>query len=331
MKNKILVFLLVISFILSGCSQSLEYDIEQDVFLIDGVSVTVGMTNALFYAFEQQQNELYQSLLSDEFWDTICFEDPAMTYAEYEKEYIFFENLINMFILANLWEDEHELEEDEMNIIEDYADSYISSLDETTLALLEITEDDALALSTACYEALLMREEIISETTITISEEEIRVASVLFVYFETEDEANEYISALEEGQDADSLTSMAASYYQRNVSREDIEDETVREAVFALKEGMYTDVLETSDGYLVAVLKDAYLDELSEARREELLFELEQEQIEEICEAYIDEATIYVNQELWDGYELKQEELPDGVSAIYDIFSQIQDYLQQEE
>lgn len=307
--------------LLCGCGKKLPYDSAADVFLIGDVHVTLGMMNALFYAFEEQQNVQNEPLYGGQFWDMVCFENPEITYGEYEKEYIFYENLMNMFCLSELWSASHTLSEEEMRAVSECASSYISGLDSETQTLLGITQEDALALCTACYTAILMQEELGREADLVISEEEIRVITVSEAYFETEEEAQAFAAGIDEGQDADSLSASAKQYLQENLTRDDIEDEAYCEAVFALRERERTDVLQTADGYLVAVLTDAFQDELSEKRRQELLLERRKERIGQACADYQAQTDIYISQKLWQSYTLKMQELPKGVSNLYETFA----------
>ncbi len=328
MKTKILMPLLITAAALSGCSKGHPYDAETDVFWIEGTKVSVGMTNALFYAFEEQQNSQNQPMFGDQFWNSVCFENPDMTYGEYEKEFVFFENLMNMFCLSKIWESSHTLSSEETELIARYAGDYMAGLDQETSQFLGLSQEDALALCEACYCALNMQQELGNQTSMVISEEEIRVVTVLEAYFQTREEAEAYISGLDEGQDPEILSSAAVRVSQENLTREEIESDSFREAVFSLREGMHTDVLGTEDGYLVAVLMDAFQDELSEAHRQELLSARRQERISQACEDYRAEAEIYISQELWQSYAFKTEELPEGVLNINDTFNQMEEIIE---
>lgn len=323
MKYKFVMMALLMTAALSGCSKHLPYDSTADVFLIEDTHVTIGMANTLFYAFEEQQNEQNQPLYGEQFWSLKCFENPDITYGEYEKEYIFYEDLMNMFCLSKLWNASHTLSSGETAAVSRCAADYMAGLDQETVDFLGITQSDALALCEACYSALLMQQELNAKTSVVISEEEIRVITVLEAYFATKDEAEAYISGLDEGQDADSLSASAKKYFQENLTRDEIEDTVFREAVFSVKEGMHTDIISTEEGYLVAILTDAFQDELSEKRRQALLSERQQECFKQACEDYRAEAEIYISEELWQGYELQMQELPEGVLNIYDTFAEL--------
>lgn len=263
MRRKVSLILPAIALLLVGCQSELPYDAEEEVFLIGETSVTTGMVNTLFYAFE---NELYaenSELYGDDFWDEVVFTDPDMTYAEYEKEYIFYENTLNMFILSNLWEEDNSLSEDEIELINEYADSYMAQVSDETLDFLGVSEDEIYDLCKSCYCALLEREKISDEVSTVISEEEIRVITAFEAYFETESEAEEFIEGLDAGGDASSLSSGATRTLTENLTREDIEDEDFKEEIFSIKEGEHTGVYSTDEGYLVAVLTDSYQDDLS--------------------------------------------------------------------
>lgn len=323
MKYKLLLLAMLAAAILSGCAKKLPYDSTADVFLIGDTHVTTGMTNALFYAFEEQQNEQNQPLYGEQFWGMKCFENPDITYGEYEKEYIFYENIMNMFCLSKLWYGSNTLSAEEMEAVSGCAADYMAHLDQETIDFLGITQSDALALCEACYSALLMQQELSARTSVVISEEEIRVITVSEAYFETESAAEAYIAGLDEGQDADSLAASAKKYLTENLTKDEIENTAFRDAIFSVKEGMHTDVISTEDGYLVAILTDAFQDDLSEKRRQELLLERRQECFRQACEDYRAGAEIYISEELWQGYVLQMQKLPEGVLNIYDVFAEL--------
>lgn len=323
MKYKFLSVTILAAAVLSGCTRKLPYNAASDVFLIEDTHVTRGMTNVLFYAFEKQQNDQNSSMYGEQFWELKCFENPDITYGAYEKEYIFYEDIMNMFCLSELWNASHTLSEEEISAVSECASEYLAGLKPDTVEFLGITENDALTLCKACYTAVLMQQELSAEVSAVISEEEIRVITVLEAYFETEEQAEAYIAGLDEGQDADSLSSSAKKYFQENLTREDIEDAAFRDAVFSVKEGMHTDVLFTEEGYMVAILKDAFQEELSEKRRQELLSERQQKSWEKACADYRADAEIYVSEELWNGYHLQMQELPEDVLNIYDAFAEL--------
>jgi hypothetical protein len=322
MKYKSLAVLLLVALPLSACAKKQPYDASTDVFLIEDTHVTVGMVNTLFYAFEQQENEQNQPLYGDQFWELQCFEDPDMSYGVYEKEYIFYEDLMNMFCLSALWQQEHELTEDQEEMLAKGVTDYMAGLDEQTKTLLSVSDQEVLTLYRTYYTARLMQQEIEEGMDSVISQEEIRVVTVFEAYFDDLQTAEEYIAGLEEGQDAEALAVTASSYTQENCSRDDISDSDVQSAIFSLKEGAHTEVLPTEQGYLVAVLLDAFQEELSESRRQELLQDRRQEAVADACEDYRATAQIYISQELWGGYSFQAEELPEGVGDIYELFLQ---------
>ncbi len=309
--------------LLTGCESELPYDAEWEVFLIGETSVTTGMVNTLFYAFENELYEENSALYGDDFWNATVYEDPEITYAEYEKEYIFYENTLNMFILANLWSEDNTLSEEQISEISGYADSYMEQISDETLEFLGVSEDEIYTLCEACYLALLEQDEISEDVSTVISEEEIRVITVFEAYFETEEEATGFVSGLDEGGDASSLSSAATKTLTENLTREDIDNEDFLDEIFSIKEGEHTGIISTDEGYLVAVLTDSYQDEMSEDRREELILERKKEALSEICEEYLSETDVYVSEELWDMYELKTEELAEDVGLIYEIYAEM--------
>ena len=88
----LLLILVTVLFTVSGCGEKLPYDASRDLFYINGTAIPAGTVRILFYAMQQQENEAYRDLYGEDFWNRRIYSDSDMTYAQYQKERVFYES-----------------------------------------------------------------------------------------------------------------------------------------------------------------------------------------------------------------------------------------------
>lgn len=302
---------------LAGCSGKL--DNSEVALTVAGEEVTADIAN--FYArYSQAQYETYfGSYYGDDMWGDVSEES---SYQNSVKDSLI-EALENMYLYEDHMEEYGiEITEEDETAIEEAAKAFVeaNSSDATDkISGSQETVERVLRLFTIQSR---MINAIYDTADLEVSDEEaaqMKMEYVVFAFSNTDEDGNtteltdEEKAALKEeaegfatdAGEAEDFSACAeeASYEALEATFDAEETQTIPEelaqAAAALEEGGTTAVIEGDNGYYVARLVSAFDEEATETEKENIRSERKSAKLEEVLDAWREEAEIEVNEKVW--------------------------------
>lgn len=303
---------------LVGCAGSVD---DNEVVATVGESeITAGVAN--FYLRYQQSSieEYYGSYFGDDLW-TMEISD-GVSYADSVKESVM-TALQQLYILKNNM-DEYDvtITEEEMAEIEAAAAAFdeanTSEDKELVSGDVEIVKEvlELLTISEKMYAA------IIADADTEVSDEEAAQKKMQYISFSktktledgttedmTEDEIadlkKEAEDFLKEAKSSGSLEAYATAIEKSSSSLTfDAESTSLSEEVItaadALKEGEFSEVIETDSAFYVVELTSLFDEEATETEKTNIVTERQNELYESVCDAWKEKTEITVNEDVYD-------------------------------
>lgn len=325
--------------ILAGCEKDTEIVLttgfkENEVFRIEGHSC---YTPELMIYLINIRNQ-YEDVFGEEIWDQ-------------QIDGIPIEDSIKQTVLAriakikmmNLLADNYGvvLDNRELALAESAASEYYHSLSDIAISAMGGIEEDTIrqlyeeyALANKVYQYL------VADVNPEISDDEARTVTVHQIFLATsyDDENGGYVSYTETekqdvyrqaenillkitaGEDFDVLASTYSNaeeltaYYRKGEQEKELED-----VVFNLGEDEISDIIEGARGYYIFRCISTYDMEQTEAAKQEILRERQQQVFNSIYELFIVDKHCYLNEELWDTVSFT-EGAAAGTSDFFDIY-----------
>lgn len=302
---------------LVGCAGSVK---NSDVVATVGdTEITAGIAN--FYIRLQQVSieSYYQSYLGEDMWKTEVSE--GVTYEDSIKDSVM-ESLQELYILRDHMDDyEVSLTEDEQAAIDEAAKAFAEA--NTDEAKEKISGDkeivaEVLELMTISEK---MHDAIIAEVDTEVSDDEAAQKAMQYVLYETSitsddgttTEMSEDEIAAQKTAAEDFLTNAKANGSLETYATEagvesqkatfDAEstspDADLVAAADALGEGEFTEVIETDAGYYVAQVTSLFDREATDAEKETIVSERQEEHYTEVVDGWKEEVEITVNEKVW--------------------------------
>lgn len=322
MKKRLAALTLAAAMVLptaAGCG-SKELDGSAVVAEVGGEEITAGLAN--FYARYQQSmyETYYASFLGEDMWSGEV--ETGVTYEENVKDSIM-NSLQTMYVLKEHAEDyKVEVSDEEKAAITTAAKDFIDNngLEEkNAISAEQETVEEYLTLVTIQSK---MYKEMIKEADTEVSDEEAAQKSMDYVFFSfTEtNEDGESVEVSEEEktkikEDAQEVAAAAKSAgelekaaakknYETQTATFDSESTSPAAGLIveadAIGKGECTGVVETDDGYYVAVVTSLLDKEATETKKESIISEREQEKYSELCEKWLEEAEVTVHDKVWE-------------------------------
>ena len=306
----------------------------------DNVKITTGLKDTVIFKLSDSECALpeimltlineknkYEKDFGTDIWekniDGKTMEDSVKSYIKDRQIYL---EAISMMA-----EDKDvEVTDEENKKLEAAAKSYYDTLTDEEKENLNVTEEDVLSV----YRKSLMAEKVYNRITedvvYEVSDEEARVMSVMYIYISTSDgEKEEKKSRAEEIFDkvkggADFYT-LAAEYsddkiVQMEIGREDML-ENMEKAVFALKTGEYTDIIETEKGYYIVKCVEDYLPDRTESNKNKILLKVRNEEFLKEFEPFLDKQKLDFNNKVWDKIAFKDYEYT-KTDSLFDVYTE---------
>lgn len=289
---------------------------ENTLFTIDGKAVDYREAMLLLLAAKEEAEILYGAGI----WD-YTLDETGTTYASLRKEQVL-EEVINMHIAClHASELGVDIYEEENRDIDDYTAEYIANVGSENLLRYNLTE----ALIKQMYRnnilALKVYESITLSVDTDISDEEARQVKIEYIfkdkYVEKADGSRRLLgedslatlrtkvqTMRDNGMSKDNFASYAElntdakDGVTKNVGVGDLPAEVER-VVMGLKDGEFSPVLETEEGFYVVKCVLAFDEDATAARKEEMILERQEAMFATTFSRWKEQAKIVVNEEKW--------------------------------
>ena len=321
MKIKISLLLIISILLLCACGSSSEVKYDELPFMTVGdISISIPAAKLYFYAFEKRE-EAAGAKTGGTPWDRVIYSDGNITYADYVKEVLFYENLINGLALAAMFDEGNELSSQEITDIQNKAAEFYEHIEENDKKMLGLSEKDVEELFILDIKSSKKEKEYLNGKEIALSEEEYRVCLVRKFLFESIDAAEYFTGSISE-EKSEPDYSLATDSLIINIDKQtDIPSEQIKD-IFGLKNGELSQIYEEGDDYIVYLMLNVFDKDLSILRKNELIDEQKKSAWQTACAEYIETAATFYNEQQWKALKFSSG---DGFSAgLADLF----DYLE---
>lgn len=265
----------------------------------------------------------YERIYTNQIWNVAVSED-GTTFEEYLLEQIkqFAADLKRLGLMAQ--EYGVSLERSEIEQIRRLSQDYYSQLTDADIAYTGAEQDDAFLLYQDYYLACKLVKELTKNAELEISDNEAKVIELGQIVLGNEFQAREvWHSVREEGADFDAIA--RANSTEEEIHRKLVRGELGKEAedaVFSMEEGEISQVIEDGGKYYIFLCRNAYDQEATMKRKEEMML-LQREQVfHEYYDAFLADHHISVSGRVWQDVScITQED-----TTTVNFFSLYQEY-----
>jgi hypothetical protein len=313
----------------TGCSSN-SYA-GKAVATLDGEDIDYALVNFTLRYNQAEMQTMYGSWFGDDLWTS---------YGSSVKSNVM-DNVKQMLILEKHMDDYGvTITDEEKEQITETATEFMESNDKATLNAMTATQEIVERMLTLTLIQNKMQTAIIADADTEVSDEEAAQKKVQYVFFSTADttdddgntveltddelaalkeEAEQVLEAVKAGTDMDeaahavdeNLASSTTTYGTDNGSI----DDTVKEAVDSLSDGEVADsVIETDDGYYVAMMVSTFDEDATETQRESIISQRQSDLFDEVYDAWEEELDYTEDEDLLDAmdftdtFEVKETE-----------------------
>lgn len=327
MKRKFALLMLTVCMLtsLTGCSiGDMEFvlNIQQvgrnHVFSINGTECTKEEAKLYLCNYQNIYGNEYGVNLWEHDFGSVVSDD---TLENYVKDVTLSElaNIMCMNLLAK--EQGVTLTEEELNRVEKAANEYFNSLSKDEIAYMGIDWNEL----HECYEKYAIAQKLFDTLTEGVNEEvsddEARVMRIQQIYVMAQEDAEEVLAKLEEGDDFASVASNynEAGTIETTMKRGEYPAE-VEALAFHLDNNEQTGMITTSDGYYFIKCISKLEAELTEQNKVNIIAQRRKEQFEDVFQEFVNAAEFALNEEIWDSIEIDTSGAitTDSFFAVYD-------------
>lgn len=308
MKKRIGILIILVSMLsglLSGCSLgNTEFVIDlnnvgrNDIFSINGMDCT--KDEAKLYLCNYQN--IYGSAYGLDLWQyDYTNMDIEMTLEEYIKELTIAE-LSNIMCMNQLAEQQGiTLTEDEEKWVSQATDEYYKSLSKEELRYIGIDKIELKEIYERYAIAQKLYNTLIEGVNEEVSDDEARVIRIQQIYVKSEEVAKVVEQKLRAGTEFGTVASSfnEAEVIERNLSRGEY-DQAIDDIAFNLDNGEISGRITTEDGYYFIKCLNKYVEDLTEANKDNIILKRRQEQFDDVFYEFIDNSTFELNEKVWD-------------------------------
>lgn len=308
MKKRIGILIILVSMLsglLSGCSLgNTEFVIDlnnvgrNDIFSINGMDCT--KDEAKLYLCNYQN--IYGSAYGLDLWQyDYTNMDIEVTLEEYIKELTIAE-LSNIMCMNQLAEQQGiTLTEDEEKWVSQATDEYYKSLSKEELRYIGIDKIELKEIYERYAIARKLYNTLIEGVNEEVSDDEARVIRIQQIYVKSEEVAKVVEQKLRAGTEFGTVASSfnEAEVIERNLSRGEY-DQAIDDIAFNLDNGEISGRITTEDGYYFIKCLNKYVEDLTEANKDNIILKRRQEQFDDVFYEFIDNSTFELNEKVWD-------------------------------
>lgn len=330
MKKKIGVLILTASLLsaaLSGCTIGNTEIVfnrntvgRNDVFSINGVNCT--KEEAKLYL--SNYKNIYGNEHGMDLWEHDFGEDGEQSSLEVYVKDITLSELANVMCMNQLAQKQNiTLTAEESGLVSKAAEEYYASLTQEEIRYMGITKSKL----RDYYEKYAVAKKVYNQLTQGINEEvsddEARVMQVQQIFVKDKDKAKTVQQKLEQGAD---FLNLAGNYneadaIERYISR-GMYPQKVEDVVFYLQDGEVSGIIASEDGYYFVKCVDKYVEDMTEANKENIIIKRREEQFDNVFHAFIEESDFLLNESVWSDIRVdtSAEVQTDSFFAVYNQY-----------
>lgn len=319
----------LLSGILSGCTiGNTEFVLDMnnvgrnDVFSINGVDCTKEEVRLYLCNYQNIYGYEYGIDLWQHDFGDIPEEETLETYV---KEVTLAE-LANIFCMNQLAEErEISLTDEEMKLVSQAADEYYASLSREELKYMGIDKGELKEF----YEKYAVAQKLYNTLTQGVNEEvsddEARVVLIQQIFVKDKADADIVAQKLKDGTDFESLASNynEADSIEINLAR-GIYPDVVDNVVFSLDNDEISGMIETEEGYYFIKCLNKYVEDLTEANKENIIVQRRKEQFDDVFQEFIENSDFDLNEKVWESIVIDTSGVitTDSYFEVYDKYFQ---------
>lgn len=309
---------------LAGCgSKTAEVDTDKVFASVDSnkdIQVKMGTANFMARYSQAMYETYYMSYLGEEMWSQNASED--VTYEQSVKDNVA-SSLKEMLILkANMDKYKVSLSEEDEKAVSEAAKQFMEdNKDEEKTELVTATEDVVKELLELYTIRSKMYSAMTADVDTNVTDEEALQKAMGYIHFEDDKEdegtktakqkAEEFYNGLKEGKDFKeyaeecSYDPVETSFDESTTSP----NEDVIKAVWALKKGGYTEIIEggEGEGCYIAYLTSEFDKEATEAQKENILDDRREEAYQKEMEDLKASTSVTVDEKLLDDIDFNEQ------------------------
>jgi len=312
MKKRFGILVILVSLfscVLTGCNignTQIMIDLNNagrnDVFSINGTDCT--KDEARVYLCNYQN--IYGKVYGLDLWQYDYSDmDVEVTLEDYVKELTVVE-LSHVICMNQLAEKlEMTLTSEEEKLVSQATDEYYSSLSREEIRYMGIDKIELKEI----YKRYAIAQKLYNTLTAGVNEEvsddEARVILIQQIFVKSEDVAKLVEQKLRSGSGFDTVASSYSELdaVERTLTRGEY-DKKVEDVAFNLDDGEESRMIEADNGYYFIKCMDKYVEELTEANKENIILKRRQEQFDDIFYEFIDNSTFELNDKVWEKVEV---------------------------
>lgn len=321
---------------LTGCSlKSVDADAVVAT-MADGEEVRLGVANFMARYTQSMYDSFYVSYFGEEYWSQDMSGEGKTMEAETKEQVL--DELKTYYALAAHMEDyDVKITKDDKAAIEKAAKAFIKANKEETTKAMTATQQDVEEYLRLITIQQRMYDKIIADADTNVSDEEAAQRTFSYVTISTAgttDEDGETVAYSEEElaelkNKAQILTESKAEDFETLAETQELtvetfsykageENEEMDQAVLTeadkLKEGQISGVIEAEDAYYVIRLDSEFDKEATEAKKDEIIAERQEDLYKEVCDKYTKNFEFKVDKDVWKNvkfeelFKVKEEE-----------------------
>lgn len=294
----------LLSAILSGCTiGNTEFVLDKNevgrnhVFSVNGVNCTKEEARLYLCNFQNIYGHEYGIDLWQHDFGEVKEEESLETYVKS----ITLAELANVMCMTQLAEkQEISLTNEEKDLVSQAADAYYESLSKEEIQYIGLEKNELKEF----YEKYAIAQKLYRTLTQGVNEEvsddEARVMLVQQIFVKDKETAETVQQKLGAGAD---FATVAGSFNEADeieihIARGGYPEE-VEEVVFRMQDEEVSGMLETEDGYYFIKCLDKYVEDLTEANKENIIVQRREEQFDDVFRTFIEESDFDLNEQVW--------------------------------
>lgn len=319
----------LLSGILSGCTiGNTEFVLDMnnvgrnDVFSINGVDCT--KEEVRLYLCNYQN--IYGYEYGIDLWQYDFGEIPEEETLEYYVKEVTLAELANIFCMNQLAEEQGiTLTDEEMQLISQAADEYYESLSKEERKFIGLDKGELKEF----YEKYAIAQKFYNTLTQGVNEEvsddEARVVLIQQIFVKSEANAKIVQQKLNEGSDFGSLASNynEADSIEIHLARDTYPDE-VDNIIFNMDNNEISGMIETEEGYYFIKCLDKYVEDMTEANKQNIIVQRRKEQFDDVFQEFIENSDFDLNEKVWNSIVVDSSGTitTDSYFEVYDKYFQ---------
>ena len=294
----------LLSGMLSGCTiGNTQFVLDKNevgrnhVFSVNGVNCTKEEARLYLCNYQNLYGNGYGINLWEHDFGEVKEEESLETYVKS----ITLSELASVMCMNQLAEEkEIELTSEEKELVAKAADTYYESLSKEEIRFIGLEKSELKEF----YEKYAIAQKLYQMLTQGVNEEvsddEARVIQVQQIFVKEKDKAETVQQKLNAGAD---FTTIAGSYNEADeievyIAR-GVYPQNVEDVVFRMQDGEISAMLSTENGYYFIKCLDKFVEDLTEANKDNIIVQRRKEQFDDVFHSFIEESDFDLNDQVW--------------------------------